>query len=233
LAALALAGCQAQPKAPPTYPFGPFTAEDIVAHLPDRAYTAAELFPLRAWSGEYVVSSPPEAEPAPAPFQLEPAEGGRWRWQFPGDHEVHLTKDADGSLLIAADVDFTQAAHVDYDPPLRRLPATLKPGEAYEGESKMVVKHTANGAVRDQGTCAYKVELIESRAVDTPAGRFDAAIVRMTRSIKLNLAQVEVTIVTAYAPGVGVVAEYVDRNTKALGLFTIQSREKLLLSKGK
>lgn len=151
------------------------------------------------------------------PFELEQADD-HWVLTLQGRQRVYLRQDPQGGLAIFREDDLTEQVQVEYDPALPMLPARVTVGSVNEGQARMVVRHLVSGAPRDQGTCHYRVQILKATQVDVPAGTYPAYIVYAVRDIRLALAQATVVIETAYAPGVGQVAEIVHQQTRALGL---------------
>ena len=82
--------------------------------------------------------------------------------------------------------------------------------------------------MRDQGLCRYRIEVLGKTTLDTAAGRTDVYLVREHRHLTLNLAEVTVTIESAYAPGIGLIREQQRRQVRALGLIPYHSWQQLV-----
>lgn len=159
-------------------------------------------------------------------FEMSPHDAG-WIWAAEDLRAVQLLPDEDGDIAIAREFEPGEDSDVRYDPALLMLPATLEPNQPATAESRMTVLNAKGDATRAKGTCHVTVELLGRREVEAPAGRFDCVVLRTTRRIKLDLAEVEVEIHSAYAPGTGLIRQTIDRRTRALGLFGGTTREQL------
>lgn len=139
----------------------------------------------------------------------------------------------DDAVSLLAEDDYTSKVRVVYDPPMTILPAMLRAGETTEqlSESAMTVTNLADGSPRDKGRCKYKVELLGRDNVVTPAGSFDAWIVRTTRHLTLQMASGTVVTHSAYVEGRGLIAEHVEQNLKMLGLIAIKSEDEFRLAR--
>jgi len=81
------------------------------------------------------------------------------------------------------------------------------------------VINASNSSTRDRGTCRYTVALAGRQRVKTPAGAFDAYIVKTCRELHMNLARAKVIWWSAYAPGRGLVAHHQIEEVWAMNLF--------------
>jgi hypothetical protein len=170
-----------------------------------------------------------QAEPTTVPLTIEKTLSGTWQATFTGMSTQVFRRLDDGTIHLEQDIDNEQNARVSYDPPIVWLPGTLRPDTTHEGTTTMTVTNLADGSHRDTGPCTYTVQLVGRQHVPTPVGWFDAVLVRMTRKIDLNLADVNVTIDIAYVPRVGMVAQTVEQKIRALGLFPITKHEQFRL----
>jgi hypothetical protein len=154
------------------------------------------------------------------PFSLSP-HGDGWVLTVEGLQATYLAINDRGDLVMPREDDFTENARVDYDPALVVVPA----GQTrYEGESRMTVRSLDGEQQRDRGTVEYLVETLGEHRLATPDGEHAAVIVRMSRLLRLSLAQVEVIGVDAYGEQAGPLAEHSERTVRALGgLYTDRS----------
>ena len=220
--AVAVEGCAAREAPRLIGPLG-----TVEALLPSEPVTAFELFELRRRSAVYVIQ---ESLTSPGRIEYElVADGGTgwWRHMLAGRSTALLQCDDDGNIVLLSEDDLLEAVHIEYDPPIKWLPARLSPGRPVVGTSRMTVQRLADGRLRDRGQCDYRVELLGTQAVNTGLGRVEAHIVRTTREIELRMATVKVEIWAAYVPEHGMIAERVRRDLVALGLFE-SGKERLL-----
>jgi len=138
----------------------------------------------------------------------------------------------DAVNLLAED-DYASKVRVVYEPAMVVMPARLRAGETTEqlSESSMTVTNLADGSPRDRGRCKYKVELLGKARVATPAGSFDAWIVRTTRHLSLQMAGGTVVTHSAYVEGRGLIAEHIEQNLKMLGLIAVRSEDEFRLTR--
>ncbi|MCX5658704.1 MAG: hypothetical protein NTW19_03155 [Planctomycetota bacterium] len=184
----------------------------------DAAPGAGELVPLKARHGAYSIQVG-KKQAQIVPFRFEPGEESSWTLTLEGRSVARFTRGEDGSLLVPRESDLNERVEVTYEPGLRVLPGKWEPGKPSECTSKMVIRNSKDGSLKEKGTCSIRVELVGKERVTTPAGEFDAMLVRETRQIRLRMAKADVTCETWYVPGVGEVAERSVTTTKALGLF--------------
>ena len=208
---LAVAGCTRE------LPLGSPGAQERV---PPIAYTT--LWPLATRSGAYQITEGKGVGDT-IEYALK-SEDGRWHLQLKGKTDVILSAQPDGSVQIEREDDAVEAVTVTYSPPLV-IPAILKTGKPFEGTSDVVIRRQSDAHIREQGTCSYKVELLGRQTLTTPAGEFDAYVVRTIRTMKLRLARVKVVIFDAYVPNQGEVAERIEQTVRPLYLMASTTRE--------
>jgi hypothetical protein len=221
LAILALqTGCKSQPAQAEPLP----TAD--TATQPAAPVLTAPLLAFREESRPYRVTLGPRKGQTLTAALTDQGDG-RWRYELENTREVFLIRnDADGTL-VTRETDQEEKVEVLYEPALQMLPPEMTPGVPVTNEVKMTVRNLADGKVRDQGTCELTCEYIGTRVVSSLNGDVEAHVIRTTRRIKLNLAQVEVKIENAYLPDVGTIVERFWRDTRALGLFSVKTSEEL------
>ncbi len=181
------------------------TAEDI-----------RRLFPLEPRQGVYRITKGPDAG-KDLNFDLQQVEDGQWRLTYEGLQATYFKASPQG-LLITREDDFGEKVQVTYDPAINCLPLGLSKDTPFQGKTRMTVRGP-NGETRDSGSCDYTVTLLGKQRVTTPAGGFDAVVIRNIRTLDLAMADVVVDITSAYAAPQGEVIEHVDQKTQALGLF--------------
>lgn len=164
-------------------------------------------------------------------LQVIPAGKDGWTLRDPKGTTTHVYLNADGDVLATSEEDVEENVIVEYEPALRLLPATLVQGQPVTDSSHMFVYNRKTKKLRDQGTIDVEIELMGRQHMQTPAGEMAVNVVRTTRRIRLNLAEATVTTYAAYAPGRGLVAERVEQNTKAIGIFSGTKTSEIRLSK--
>lgn len=144
-------------------------------------------------------------------------------------NQVKMSVTDTGAVLTHFDVDFASKVRVVYQPPITVAPARLVMGAPFEGESNVEIRNLHDGSLRTMGKCLYRVELIGRQLVQTPAGRFDAFIVRTRRHMQLTLADAIVTSIDAYVPERAQVAHRLDKQVRFLGLLPTRSVREMRL----
>ena len=154
------------------------------------------------------------------------ARGETWKRTIGKDYTLHLSRTAEGSLVLPTEIAHAHKALVSFDPPLSYLIADLRPGELRAFDGKMDVYR-----VRDPATRWYsgRIRATTMHAgmyrVRTPAGTFSAMLVRTDYKIDiLGVVSVTDTLYTFYAEGIGKVAEAEHQRISALALFSTDTR---------
>ena len=152
-----------------------------------------------------------------------------WLATLTGWNRLRMSRTALGAVQTHFEEDLVSQVRVEYDPPVTVLPARLAVGQPFEGESSVRVFSLHDGSLRTRGTCRYRVELIGRQMITTPAGRFDAYIVRTRRHMKLSLADAIITWTDAYDPKRGQVAHRLVKKVRLLGFLPTQSMREMRL----
>jgi len=153
---------------------------------------------------------------------------GKWTIMEKGDHRGFYHRGKDGQIILDREDDFEENVRVDYDPGIVVIPAVVGGKDPLpHGKVKMIVKNLKTGHQRDHGTCTYKFTGVQKKRLKTPAGSFDVYVIEQKRHLDLNLANVDVTIHTGYAPGEGTVLDAVWQTMHTLGIFTSHSHSRL------
>jgi hypothetical protein len=154
------------------------------------------------------------------------ARGETWKRTIGRDYTLHLSRTAEGSLVLPTEIAHAHKALVSFEPPLSYLIADLRPGEPRVFDGKMDVYR-----LRDPSTRWYsgRIRATTMHAgvyqVTTPAGAFSALLVRTDYKIDiLGVVSVTDTLYTFYAEGVGKVAEAEHQRISALGLFNTNTQ---------
>ncbi len=215
LLSINLAGCAASSRAPSH----PETAARPTSITP---IPADKLIPATDASGAFQVMVGPD-KGAIRPF-TRTFKNGKWVIFEKGDHRGFYHLDKQGRIILDREDDLHENVQVDYDPGIVVLPAIVGNGSPLpSGKVTMIVKNLKTGRQRDHGTCTYQLTRIRREKLTTPAGTFDTYLVEQKRHLVLNLASVDLTIHTAYAPGVGTVLDTLWQTIHVLGLLTTHS----------
>ncbi len=199
----------------------PVSPNQVTAGLPADGSWPTPILRPRSARFEFQLTSQANSKPKEVAFDVRwSTDESVWNQMTETLGESIYRIGPNGSIRLVADNDSAEEVEVRYDPPMHARPPQTTLGSRASAKSTMTV-YNLDGSVRDKGTCEYTVESLGTRKVETPAGMFDTVVVRTTRKIDLKLATVQVVIDTAIAPGVGMVAENVRQNIRALGLFPI------------
>lgn len=193
--------------------------------------TSSRVMPARAATFAWkVIKGPHEGQTLEG--GIESTGGSTFRLTVSDLRIVDMTHNDKGEWLLPRECDLGEKVEVLYDPPLLMLPHTLSTTEPTQPATvKMTVRHLDGGGERDKGECTYTVALLGTQRVTTPAGVFDAYIVRTVRRLNLGLAKGTVTVDTAYAVERGIVIERVTENLKAVGFITMKKESEFRLAK--
>ena len=190
---------------------------------------AADLIPLkeRTFKIEYN-----EGRMKGKTVEVTVTKGEKGQWvESAKDVRILNYGEVDGGIGLPREEDFDEGVIVTYDPAFILMPKELVAGKPFESKTKMTVLNRGSGSKKAGGTCSYKVELVRQEKIQTPAGAFDAYLIRTTRDISLDLASVKVTVQTWHVPGKGMVASHVKQTTAALGIFSSEKVEAWKLAK--
>ena len=145
-----------------------------------------------------------------------------------GLRRVYLEWDRKGNLILKRDDDFQENVRVMYNPGLVVLPAKLKEKEPnIKSVSKMEVFGLTDGNRRAIGTVESNITAMWEAKLPLDNKELDAYIVREKRTINLDVANVQLTLDTAFAPGQGKILQMEWRTQKALDIFVENSKSKL------
>ena len=187
-------------------------------------------FPFEQRAGTYRVWVD-GGDPVEHAFTLEPTDGDTWLFRLHGRRTVRLGRWEEGATRVHGERVPVEGVRTVYRPPLLMLPARLDAASPATGSVETRILNLDDGSERDHGACAFEIRAIDRKPVDTPVGERPGLIVRTERTLELGLARVEVATVSTYARGVGLVAQRTTRETKALGLLSDTTTERMELVK--
>lgn len=163
-------------------------------------------------------------------YRLDNTEGNdNWHITLQGVRATTLQQTPNGAIQITREDEHNEGVWVTYDPPMVLLPARVAMDSPIEHRTRMTVHNRTNGSLRDQGWCTYQIELLGRKTTNTPMGLKEVYVMRTTRQIELQLADVQVVSETTYLPGVGWLSERINRITKPMRLFEVHQTESLQL----
>ncbi|MCC6579014.1 MAG: hypothetical protein IT440_01125 [Phycisphaeraceae bacterium] len=225
---LILAGC-VSPKPADTVPQAAL-GEQIAPPPADVALSGAELWGRQSGDVRLVVVSGTHQGRKVAVRRKREIKN-QWIVEYEGLRTSHLQIGDDGAVHLLSDEDLDSQSRVTYDPPLELLPARLTADENTPARSTtMTVTNLADRSPRDRGTCRYRVFVRGKQTITTPKGPVQAWIVVCVRELELSMAKGTVTVLTAYAPRGGMIAERTDQQLRAVGLFPIRKQQELMLA---
>ncbi|QDU33714.1 hypothetical protein KS4_17700 [Poriferisphaera corsica] len=164
-------------------------------------------------------------------FTSEPTRNG-FIQTIDGLRRVYLEWDTQGNLVLKRDDDFKENVRVMYTPGIIVVPVKLEQNEPnITSKSRVQVFNLSDGHPRAAGTINSQLIAIWQSRIETNAGPFDAYIIREKRSLDLDIAQVDLTLDTAYSPGNGEILQMEWRTQKTLDLFIDNTKAKLLREK--
>lgn len=133
---------------------------------------------------------------------------------------IDTLQERSDALVLLETITPSENAISRYDPPLTVLPARLAPGEPHE-QTVMLSVHPVSDPSRttQQGPAKQTLTLEGAERITTPAGDFDAHVVRAKLDINLPGATVNRESFSWYAPGDGLVADEFREEIRILGLF--------------
>lgn len=158
-------------------------------------------------------------------------QGDSWRAKLTGQNTVQMSVTAEGSIIANHEDDLENTVRVHYAPPLLLMPARLAMGQPAEGQSDVKIINLLDGTVRTRGRCRYRIELAGRQIVSTPAGQFDAFVVKTRREMDLGIANASITWRSAYVPGKGRVAHHLVKQVRLLGLIPTESTREIRLTR--
>jgi len=143
-----------------------------------------------------------------------------WTRNVGGEYVLDIRSVSDGSLVLPREVIRSQGVVVHFEPPLTYLIAGLRPGERRTAESRMSVFSAENPRLRRySGRIISTTAYVGAYRVRTPAGAFDAALIRTDYAIEVfGVVSVQDVLYTLYAAGVGKIAEAERRRVSAMWL---------------
>ena len=143
--------------------------------------------------------------------------GADWRYAV-GNKSVQLIKQTDdGSLVFVAQEDLDQEVISRYAPPEPGLLVGMAPGDSKTFSIGVKVSDLSSPQdVSHEGKLNLTYSYIGAYRVNTPAGSYDAALIKWAYSGKVGPAKVEDTQYRFFADNVGMVASVDKLNVSAM-----------------
>lgn len=138
-----------------------------------------------------------------------------------------LVLDADdGPLVMPSMLNFVRGVRVEMDPPTIVLPALIDPAQPITRELRMRLPLLANPRrLRDRGIGTSELTYPHDQRVRTPAGIFNARLLREVFTSRLGTATAVRATDRWFAPGVGLIAERWVEDVRVLGVVVERSRQ--------
>lgn len=173
----------------------------------ERAIRAEHLLPLEARTHVFqIIDGDRRGEQVPLSLRRPEAdEPGEWVLQFSDLNTLYLRTDAEGNVMILR-LDLPEEDYaVTYDPPVRMLPAEIRPHERIDEQSTASVWSLESGELEHTGQVSHKVKFATRTRLLTEAGVWDGYVVPIEHEIDLDQADVQIDLAGGYVPGLGLV----------------------------
>ena len=151
--------------------------------------------------------------------------GASWRYAVGSKEAVFIKQMPDGSLTFLTEEDFEQGVITRYEPPEPDLLTGLAPGDSRSSSVGVQVSDLSDPSeVSHTGTLAVTYSYLGAYKVTTPAGVYDAALIKWAYKGEVGPAKVDDTQYRLFAPKVGMVASVDKLEVSALFLYHSHSK---------
>ena len=153
------------------------------------------------------------------------SSGASWRYAVGSKEVVFIKQMTDGSLTFVTEEDFEQGVITRYEPPEPGLLTGLAPGDSRSSSVGVQVSDLSDPSeVSHTGTLAVTYSYLGAYKVTTPAGVYDAALIKWAYKGEVGPAKVDDTQYQLFAPKVGMVASVDKLEVSALFLYHSHSK---------
>lgn len=153
------------------------------------------------------------------------SSGASWRYAVGSKEAVFIKQMPDGSLTFLTEEDFEQGVITRYEPPEPDLLTGLAPGDSRSSSVGVQVSDLSDPSeVSHTGTLAVTYSYLGAYKVTTPAGVYDAALIKWAYKGEVGPAKVDDTQYRLFAPKVGMVASVDKLEVSALFLYHSHSK---------
>jgi DUF3108-like len=153
------------------------------------------------------------------------SSGASWRYAVGDKGLVFIKEMSDGSLTFVTEENSEQGVVTRYEPPEPGLLTGLAPGDSRTSSVAVAVSDlTDPSVVSHNGTLDVTYSYLGAYKVTTPAGTYDAALVKWTYKGKVGPAKVDDTQYRFFAPKVGMVASVDKLDVSAFLLYQKHSK---------
>lgn len=146
--------------------------------------------------------------------------GASWRYAVGSKGILFIKQTADGSLTFVSQEDLDQGVISRYSPPEPGLLTGLAPGDSKTLSIAVKVSDLSDPQdVAHEGTLEVTYSYLGAYKVTTPAGSYDAALIKWTYQGKVGPAKVDDTQYRFFADNVGMVASVDKLDVSALFVY--------------
>ena len=151
--------------------------------------------------------------------------GASWRYTVGTKGIVFIKKMKDGSLTFVTEENFEQAVLTRYEPPEPGLLVGLAPGDTRSSSVAVQVSDLSDPTVvSHKGKLEVTYSYLGAYKVTTPAGTYDAALIKWTYKGKVGPAKVDDTQYRFFAPKVGMLASVDHLDVSAFLVYQKQTK---------
>lgn len=197
------------------------------------ALRAEHLFPLASWTRRFeMIDGERVGEQLPLVLRRpDPDEPGEWVLEFDDLDTIYLQTNVRGDIeMVRFDLP-AEAFSVVYDPPVRLLPAEIRPHIRIEEESTAYVYDLETGDLEHTGEVTHKVKFASRSRFTSDVGEWEGYLIPIEHEIDLPRAYVRIDLAGGYVPELGVVYRRMDYTREAfLGLFGNTERRAAILA---
>ncbi len=151
--------------------------------------------------------------------------GASWRYAVGTKGIVFIKKMKDGSLTFVTEENAEQAVLTRYEPPEPGLLVGLAPGDTRSSSVAVQVSDLSDPTVvSHKGKLEVTYSYLGAYKVTTPAGTYDAALIKWTYKGKVGPAKVDDTQYRFFAPKVGMLASVDHLDVSAFLVYQKQAK---------
>lgn len=154
---------------------------------------------------------------------------GQWVLEFSDLSTIYLSVDAGRVMIKRLDL-LPEGRAVEYDPPVRMLPAEIRPDVRIEEVSKAKIYDLETGELERKGTVRHEVQFASRSSFTTDVGVFEGYRIPIEQEINVPWASVRLELTGGYVPEVGLVYRRVDYTQSTLGFFGETIRQTAVLA---
>ena len=175
--------------------------------MEDEAVRAEHLLPLNERTRTFrVIDGEQLDEHLPLALRrTQDDEPGEWVLEFSDLNTLYLSVNPQGHvMLVRLDLPSDDMAVV-YDPPVRLIPAEIRPHERIEEQGAVRVYDLHTGNLEHEGHVEHKVQFASRSRFATDVGVWDGYLIPIEQDIDLPWADVQLELAGGYVPEVGIV----------------------------